>query len=67
MHFFMFSPRGLAQLIEDFKKSAGKFLEFYNSMDSREKLLFQSWIHKLRVDAHSPLVSEEDLNSSKLF
>ena len=63
----MFSPRGLDQLIEDFKKSAGKFLEFYNSMDTREKLLFQSWIHKLRVDTNSPLVSAEDLNSSKLF
>ena len=49
----MFSPIGLDQLIEDFKKSAGKFLEFYNSMDTREKLLFQSWIHKLRVDANS--------------
>ena len=44
----MFSPRGLDQLIEDFKKSAGKFLEFYNSMDTDYK--FSSWIDMI-VDA----------------
>jgi hypothetical protein len=58
-------PRGLEQIIEDFKNSAGDFLKFYNGMDSREKVLFRSWIHKLRIEAHSPLeyYSEREINS----
>lgn len=63
----MFIPRGLDQLIEDFKKSAGNFLNFYNGMDSREKLLFQGWIYNMRVESHSPLVTSEESSSSRLF
>jgi len=63
----MFIPRGLDQLIEDFKKSAGNFLNFYNGMDSREKLLFQGWIYNMRVETHSPLITSEEPGSSRLF
>lgn len=67
MNLFMFIPRGTDQLIEDFKKSAGNFLNFYNGMDSREKLLFQGWIYNMRVEAHSPLITSEEQVSSRLF
>ena len=67
MNLFMFIPRGLDQLIEDFKKSAGNFLNFYNGMDSREKLLFQGWIYNMRVETHSPLITSEEPGSSRLF
>ena len=63
----MFIPRGLDQLIEDFKKSAGNFLNFYNGMDSREKLLFQGWIYNMRVETHSPLITSEEPGPSRLF
>ena len=63
----MFIPRGLDQLIEDFKKSAGNFLNFYNGMDSREKLLFQGWIYNMRVETHSPLITSEEAGSTRLF
>jgi hypothetical protein len=63
----MFAPRGLDQLKEDFKKTAGDFIYFYNGMDSREKLLFKSWIHRLRVEAYSPLADDFDQNPTKLF
>ena len=63
----MFIPRGTDQLIEDFKKSAGNFLNFYNGMDSREKLLFQGWIYNMRVETHSPLITSEEPGSSRLF
>lgn len=58
-------PRGLEQIVEDFKNSAGDFLTFYNEMDSREKVLFRSWIHKLRVETYSPLsfYSEREINN----
>jgi len=67
MNLFMFIPRGTDQLIEDFKKSAGNFLNFYNGMDSREKLLFQGWIYNMRVETHSPLITSEEPGSSRLF
>lgn len=63
----MFAPRGLDQLMEDFKKTAGDFPNFYDSMDSREKLLFKSWIHRLRVETYSPLADDFDQNPTKLF
>ena len=63
----MFIPRGTDQLIEDFKNSAGNFLNFYNGMDSREKLLFQGWIYNMRVETHSPLITSEEPGSSRLF
>jgi len=62
-----FIPRGLDQLIEDFKESSGNFLNFYNAMDSREKLLFQGWIYKLRIEANSPIANGDEASSSRLF
>jgi hypothetical protein len=67
MNSFMFNPRGLNQLIEDFKKATGNFLNFYNGMDSREKLLFQGWIYKMRTEVYSPLSTSDEPSSYKLF
>jgi len=55
--FLFTTPRPLEQLIKDFEESAGNFEEFYNGMDEREKLLFKSYLHDLRVKAHSPFVT----------
>jgi hypothetical protein len=63
----MFNPIGLNQLIEDFKKATGNFLNFYNGMDSREKLLFQGWIYKMRTEVYSPLSTSDEPSSYKLF
>lgn len=60
-------PRGIEDLINDFKESAGNFLTFYETMDSREKTLFKGWLHKLRIESHSPLLAATDEGSSKLF
>ena len=56
MYFFM-EPRPLEALVKDFVAAAGKFEEFYNGMNEREKTLFKGYLHKLRVEAHSPLVT----------
>ncbi len=56
MYFFM-EPRPVEILVKDFSASAGNFEEFYNGMDEREKLLFKGYLHQLRVEAHSPLVT----------
>ena len=56
MYFFM-EPRTTEVLVKDFAASAGKFEEFYNGMNEREKTLFKGYLHKLRVEAHSPLVT----------
>ena len=55
--FLFTTPRPLEQLIKDFEESAGNFEEFYNGMDEREKLLFKSYLHDLRVKAYSPFVT----------
>jgi len=60
-------PRGLEELINDFKESAGNFLGFYETMDSREKTLFKGWLHSLRIENHSPLLNSVSEESSKLF
>lgn len=61
-------PRNLDTLVEDFKASAGNFSEFYEGMDEREKFLFKSYLHDLRVKAHSPLVRPMvETTSSPLF
>lgn len=60
-------PRGIEDLINDFKESAGNFLTFYETMDSREKTLFKGWLHKLRIESHSPLLAATTEGSSKLF
>lgn len=69
MYFYMHlpKPRGIEDLINDFKESAGNFLSFYETMDSREKTLFKGWLHKLRIEAHSPLLVGSLEESSKLF
>lgn len=56
MYFFM-EPRPVEILVKDFSAAAGNFEEFYNGMDEREKLLFKGYLHQLRVEAHSPLVT----------
>lgn len=60
-------PRGIEDLINDFKESAGNFLSFYETMDSREKTLFKGWLHKLRIESHSPLLTATTEEASKLF
>jgi hypothetical protein len=61
-------PRPLEILVKDFVAAAGKFEEFYNGMDEREKTLFKGYLHRLRVEAHSPLVtSNVETTSSVLF
>jgi hypothetical protein len=61
-------PRTTEVLVKDFSVAAGKFEEFYNGMDEREKTLFKGYLHKLRVEAHSPLVtSNVETTSSVLF
>jgi hypothetical protein len=40
--------RSIQDLVQEFKNSPGKFLDFYESMNSREKILFQGWINSLR-------------------
>jgi hypothetical protein len=66
--FLFISPRPLEQLIKDFEESAGNFEEFYTKMDEREKFLFKSYLHDLRVKAHSPLVSQNgETTQSTLF
>ena len=67
MFFHMPKPRGLEQIIEDFKNSAGDFLKFYDGMDSREKILFKSWIHKLRLETYSPLAFYSEREITNLF
>jgi hypothetical protein len=69
MYFYMHlpKPRGIEDLINDFKESAGNFLSFYETMDSREKTLFKGWLHKLRIESHSPLLAATTEESSKLF
>jgi len=69
MYYYMHlpKPRGLDDLIKDFKESAGNFLTFYETMDSREKTLFKGWLHKLRIETHSPLLAGTTEEASKLF
>lgn len=67
MYFFM-EPRPVEILVKDFSASAGNFEEFYNGMDEREKILFKGYLHQLRVEAHSPLVtSNVETTTSVLF
>ena len=62
------TPRDLDTLVEDFEASAGNFSSFYEGMDEREKFLFKSYLHDLRVKAHSPLVTTRvETTSSSLF
>ena len=66
--FLFTTPRPLEQLIKDFEGSAGNFEEFYNGMDEREKFLFKSYLHDLRVKAHSPFVFQKgETTQSTLF
>jgi len=67
MYLFI-TPRPLEQLIKEFEESAGNFDGFYNAMDEREKFIFKSYLHKLRVEARSPLVDlNDETTSSPLF
>jgi hypothetical protein len=66
--FLFTTPRPLEQLIKDFEQSAGNFEEFYNGMDSRERILFKGYLHDLRVKAHSPFVrGNDETTSTTLF
>lgn len=49
------TPRTLEQLVADFKASAGKFEEFNNSMDAREKTLFKGWLADMRKTPENTL------------
>ncbi len=42
------TPRTLEQLVADFKASAGKFEEFNNNMNEREKTIFKGWLADMR-------------------
>ncbi len=66
--FLFTTPRPLEQLIKDFEDSAGNFEVFYDNMDERERILFKSYLHDLRVKAHSPFVtSNGETSQATLF
>ncbi len=66
--FLFTTPRPLEQLIKDFEDSAGNFEVFYDNMDERERILFKSYLHDLRVKSHSPFVaSNGETSQATLF
>jgi len=43
-------PRSLEKLIKEFRNCKGRFEEFNNSMDTREKSIFKGWINQMRKE-----------------
>lgn len=59
------------KIVSEFQKSEGNFELFYLEMNEEERIIFKEYLHKLRVQEHSPLIRErepgEDSFTSPLF